>query len=157
MFEHMRNYETLLARIASRLAPGATLFVHMCTHREYAWSFDSKPPANATKPTGWRDTSSQAASCPAMTCGCISSATCASCRTGGYPAGNSLTSEAWLQNMDHHRAELMPVLARTNGAAQARRWWVYWRVFFMSCAELWGYADGREWLVSHYLFERHSR
>ena len=53
--------------------------------------------------------------------------------------------------MDRHRAELMPVLARTYGDAQARRWWVYWRVFFMSCAELWGYADGREWLVSHYL------
>ena len=50
--------------------------------------------------------------------------------------------------------ELMPVLARTYGATQARRWGVYWRVFFMSCAELWGYDRGREWLVSHYLFEK---
>ena len=48
----------------------------------------------------------------------------------------------------------MPLLARTYGDAQALRWWVYWRVFFMSCAELWGYAGGREWLVSHYLFEK---
>jgi cyclopropane-fatty-acyl-phospholipid synthase len=65
-----------------------------------------------------------------------------------------LTSEAWLQNMDRNRATLMPILARTYGEAQALRWWVYWRVFFMSCAELWGYAGGREWLVSHYLFEK---
>jgi cyclopropane-fatty-acyl-phospholipid synthase len=63
----------------------------------------------------------------------------------------SRTSEAWLHR---HKAELMPVLARTYGAHQALRWWVYWRVFFMACAELWGYDGGREWLVSHYLFEK---
>ena len=48
----------------------------------------------------------------------------------------------------------MPILAATYGADQALRWWVYWRVFFMSCAELFGYRGGREWLVSHYLFEK---
>jgi cyclopropane-fatty-acyl-phospholipid synthase len=48
----------------------------------------------------------------------------------------------------------MPVMERTYGRAQSVRWWVYWRVFFMACAELWGYDDGREWLISHYLFEK---
>jgi cyclopropane-fatty-acyl-phospholipid synthase len=65
-----------------------------------------------------------------------------------------LTSEAWLAKMDARRAAIMPILERTYGRGEARRWWVYWRVFFMSCAELWGYASGREWLVSHYLFRR---
>jgi len=49
---------------------------------------------------------------------------------------------------------IMPILARTYGEDQARKWWVYWRVFFMACAEAWGFRGGREWLVSHYLFQK---
>ena len=56
--------------------------------------------------------------------------------------------------MDRHRAELFPLFKRTYGDGQALRWWVYWRVFFLACAELWAHDGGREWLVSHYLFEK---
>ena len=63
------------------------------------------------------------------------------------------TSEAWLRNMDAAKAELWPLFERTYGD-QARRMWVYWRVFFMACAELWNHQDGQEWFVSHYLFRK---
>jgi len=62
------------------------------------------------------------------------------------------TAGDWLTNLDRHREQLMPILASIYGADQARKWWVYWRVFFMSCAELFGYRAGSEWIVSHYLF-----
>ena len=150
MFEHMRNYETLLARVASWMAERATLFVHIFTHHRFAYPFEVRDE------TDWMAKYF-------FTGGIMPSDDLLHYFQGDvrllehwHVDGRhyQLTSEAWLQNMDAHREQVMPILAATYGADQALRWWVYWRVFFMSCAELWGYRDGREWLVSHYLFER---
>jgi cyclopropane-fatty-acyl-phospholipid synthase len=150
MFEHLRNYQTLFTRMGRWLKPGGTLFVHIFTHREYAYVFEA------------RDSSDWMARY---------------FFTGGIMPSDSLllyfqhplkieshwrvdgrhyqkTAEAWLANMDRNRAIVTPLLEQTYGVAAAKRWWMYWRVFFMSCAELWGYADGREWFVSHYLFRK---
>ena len=64
------------------------------------------------------------------------------------------TSKDWLRNMDAAKKTRMPLLAETYGAGQAKSWWVRWRIFFLACAELWGYRKGTEWLVSHFLLEK---
>ncbi len=55
-----------------------------------------------------------------------------------------------IRNMDRRRDEVLAVLGKVYGRSVARRWFQRWRIFFMACAELWGYAKGQEWVVSHY-------
>jgi len=63
------------------------------------------------------------------------------------------TSEAWLGRLNRHRKKVLDLFAAVYGKDEALRWLVRWRVFFMACAELFRFADGNEWIVSHYLFE----
>ena len=44
----------------------------------------------------------------------------------------------------------------TYGKKQARVWQQRWRIFFMACADLFGYSQGNEWRVAHYLFVKSS-
>ena len=67
------------------------------------------------------------------------------------------TSEAWLRNMDANASEVMPILTAAYGREEARRWFHRWRLFFLAVAELFGYADGTEWFVSHSLMQPNAK
>ena len=46
MFEHVRNYEELLRRIAGWLKPGGKLMVHIFCHARFAYPFETEGASN---------------------------------------------------------------------------------------------------------------
>jgi len=150
MFEHMRNYEALMRRIAGWLKPGGKLLVHVFCHRRYAYAFETEGADN------WMGRHFF---------------------TGGIMPSEELllhfqedveleerwrwngihyqkTSEAWLSNLDARREGVLAVLRETYGEDGYRRWFMRWRLFFLAVAELFGYQGGEEWGVSQYVFRK---
>lgn len=147
-FEHVRNHQALMSRIAAWLKPGGKLFVHVFSHRRFVYSFETE---------GEHDWMGR----------CFF--------TGGLMPSHDLlaqfqddlkleerwrfdgrhyqrTCEAWLANLDRHRSEVLEIFQEVYGHEEAARRLQRWRVFFMACGELFGYRRGGEWGVSHYRF-----
>ncbi len=150
MFEHMKNWPELMARISRALRPDGLFFAHVFVHATTPYHFEVRDDSD------WM-------SKYFFTGGMMPShdlfprfqedlALLEDWRVNGTHYAR--TAEHWLLNMDAHRAEIMPLFAQTYGADQAEKWWVYWRVFYLACAELWKFRDGVEWHVSHYLFRK---
>ncbi len=150
MFEHMRNYETLLQRIGGWLRPGGKLFVHIFAHKTLMYPFETEGDDN------WmgRHFFTGGLMPASDTLLWFQSALKIEQRWHVDGTHYQRTANHWLANQDAHRVQVMDVLAKAYGQQAAPLWFQRWRMFWMSCAELFGYADGQEWLVAHYRFVR---
>jgi len=150
MFEHMRNWRALFARVNEWLRPDGRFFMHVFCHRSTPYAFVDQGPSDWMGrhffSGGMMPSDELALRCQHPL------RLLQRWRWGGRHYEK--TANAWLANLDARRAELLPVLAATYGEANAAQWLQRWRIFFMACAELFGYESGQEWFVSHYLFTR---
>lgn len=150
MFEHMKNYGSLLRKISQWMKPESLLFVHHFCHKVFAFHFED------VDEDDWITRYFFAG--------------------GTMPSSNLLlyfqdhvavvdhwlvngkhyaqTSEEWLKNMDKNLTSIIPIFNDTYGESSAQKWMAYWRTFFIAVAELFGYNDGEEWMVSHLLFKK---
>jgi cation-transporting P-type ATPase 13A2 len=168
MFEHMKNYEALMAKVAHWLRPGGKLFVHIFAHKTSPYDFED----------GWMSTHF-------FTGGTMPSADlllyfqgdlnikkqwwvsgkhyAKTCEVSLIPLPN-LKSEAqmltivvhkdWLSKMNASKKQIWPHLEETYGKEKTAMWFYRWQIFYMACAELFAFEGGDTWGVVHYLFEK---
>lgn len=152
MLEHVRNHRTLFQRIAGWLDDDGLMFAHVFCHRTLLYPFEDE---------GKDDWMAR------------------HFFTGGLmPAADTFlhlqedlvlqqrwlvsgihyqrTANHWLENQDARSDDVMQVLTDAYGAANAALWAQRWRIFWMSCAELFGYDNGNQWGVAHYRFGKRN-
>ena len=150
MFEHMRNYDELLKRIDGWLKQNGKLFVHIFSHKEVAYPFEDKGDgdwmAREFFSGGQMPSHRLLMSFPDRM----------KIEKDWRVSGTHYekTSLAWLRKMDTNKIEVLELFKTTYGEKDASAWFQRWRIFFMSCEVLFGFNEGSEWGVSHYLFEK---
>ncbi|MCJ1368350.1 hypothetical protein MMC16_007492 [Acarospora aff. strigata] len=146
LFEHMKNYELLMAKVSRALRPGGKLFVHLFSHKTTPYDFEE----------GWMSTHF-------FSGGTMPSADLLhyfqadlKLQEQWWVSGKhyARTCEDWLSKMDASQQEVWPHLNETYGKDDAARWYYRWQIFYMACAELFAFEGGDTWGVSHYLFQK---
>ncbi|CAG1013872.1 MAG: class I SAM-dependent methyltransferase [Anaerolinea sp.] len=148
MFEHMRNYQCLMERVAGFLKPGGKLFVHIFSHVGQPYMVNTERnwlarffftggvmPSDDLLLYFQRDLIIED-----------------HWRVNGSHYARTL--ESWLQTFDHKIEAIRPILRQTYGPKDLTRWIVRWRLFFIACAEIMNYRRGNEYVISHYRFAR---
>lgn len=149
MLEHVRNHPALFARMAEWVEPEGAIFAHVFAHRDFAYPFEIDGPAS------WMaETFFSGGVMPSRRLLPDAAATAGWHLDGDWWESGvhyERTLEAWLDRMDDQLPQVRDVLAPTYGD-DVDLWLQRWRMFFMACSALFGYADGREWGIAHHRF-----
>mmetsp|Transcript_15692 Transcript_15692/g.27897 ORF Transcript_15692/g.27897 Transcript_15692/m.27897 type:complete len:377 (-) Transcript_15692:122-1252(-) len=146
MFEHMKNYEKLMALVSDWLKPDGKLMVHIFVHDRFTYHFQE----------GWM--SDKFFSGGTMPSKYLLTHFNEKMRMEEMWSVNgcnySKTLEAWLDKIDvpATREKVLKMFAEVYGEEEKVKRLQDWRLFNMACSELFAYNGGNEWYVQHYLF-----
>lgn len=145
MLEHIRNYQQMFTKMAGWLAPNGLVFIHIFGHKTRAYPFDDSDTNSWMARHFFTGGQMPAKHLFAQFPNHLSVE-----HTWTVPGTHyARTCTAWLNNMDQNRAKIMPLFRDTYGK-EAKKFWIYWRLFFMACEELFAFNGGDEWQVYHY-------
>ena len=153
MFEHTKNTKKLMDLINGWLKPNGLFFMHVFAHKDNPYYFD-RDQKNAWMAKYFF--------------------------TGGMMPNHDLfkdlksdlkyekswilsgshyekTSNAWLEKMDKNKIEILKLFERNNKKSIAKKKFNFWRLFYIACAEIFGYDNGKEWIISHHLFKKSEK
>ena len=150
MFEHVRNHRGLFQRIHAWLKPQGKLFTHVFCHRSTSYPFEVEGEDDWMSKHFFSGGTMPADELFLRISGQLELET----RWRWSGMHYAKTSEAWLSNLDRNKSEILPLFEQSMSAGEASRMFHRWRLFFLACAETFGFAQGQEWWVSHYLFQK---
>ena len=150
MFEHVRNHRGLFQRIHSWLKPQVRLFTHVFCHRSASCPVEVEGEDDWMSKHFFSGGTMPADELFLRISGGLELET----RWRWSGVHYAKTSEAWLLNLDRNQSDVLQLFSREMNKDEARRMFHRWRIFFLACSETFGFANGQEWWVSHYLFHR---
>jgi cyclopropane-fatty-acyl-phospholipid synthase len=152
MFEHMRNWQSLFKRVSDWLHADGQFFMHIFAHRNAPYYFEDRDANDWMSRHFFSGGIMPSLDLPLF----IQNHLAIRERWIWDGRHYEKTCNAWLNNMDRNKDELWPLIENIYGCDFAKIWWMRWRMFFMACAELFGYQNGQEWMVGHYLFDKQA-
>ena len=150
MFEHMRNYKKLLNKISSFLNDNGKLFVHIFTHKTLVYPYEDNGPGD------WMAREFFSGGLMPSHNLLLNFQDDLKVEQQWHISGKHYekTSYAWLKRMDLNKKEILSLFNETYGKDDSKMWFQRWRIFFLSCAVMFGMKKGSEWGVSHYRFTK---
>jgi cyclopropane-fatty-acyl-phospholipid synthase len=147
-FEHLRNWRELFRRISGWLRPDGRLWFHVFVHQTLSYPFAEQDESDWMSRHFFTGGMMPAYDLP----GRITTDLVVEDQQVINGTNYGRTAEAWLVNLDRNAAAARRILAEAgfDPAVQLQRW----RMFFMACAELWNWEDGKIWHVGHYRLRR---
>lgn len=146
MLEHMKNYEMVLSKVSSWLKPDGRMVVQILGNRRFAYDFNTTDWmgkyffAGGTMPS--RDLFEH------FLPDDLTQARVWDVNGREY----TKTLDAWLERLDANKKQCLDALE--GGPVPASVALERWRMFLLFCSEVFGYRNGNEWMVFHYLFEK---